>query len=247
ASTANEARSNDESARDVAADKSKADEMSSAAPPTDPDYAMVFAAASRAREAGLQSLAQRGFALVREGIPDDDLAREAEYEEILAGARMEIVAGTDPAVVSKKLEGNAATSWAAVVPGEKPTCRKALAALRAAITMAGELGRPYAPNDADARLAQRRSRRLNGRWLPATPGATRSSGSSVGRERMSSWPTRPRCGSWPPGSTEPDAWLFSCGIAPTSIGSMRGPPTARRPASRPISPRWNTRCWTPID
>lgn len=145
--------------REMMADKSNLPEleMKEASPVTDPDYAMVFAAASRAREAGNQPLARRGFALVRTGIPEDDLAREAEYQEILAAARMEIAEGGDPAVVSQRLDREAAASWAALDRTQKQSCRTALANLRVAMALAAERGRPLPVDDADARLQQLRS------------------------------------------------------------------------------------------
>jgi len=159
AATSAEAPASEKPTREMMAAKSNAPEMElkEAPPVTDPDYAMVFAAASRAREAGNQPLARRGFALVRTGIPDDDLAREAEYEEVLATARMEIAEGGDPAVVAQRLAHDAADSWGAVDPAQKQSCRTALANLRAAMTLAAEQGRPLPVEDADARLQQLRS------------------------------------------------------------------------------------------
>ena len=141
----------------VAARNSAEAGKTSAQSSTDPEYAMVFAAASRAREAGNQALARRGFALVRAGIPEDDLAREAEYEETLATARMEIANGGDQVVITQRLNDDAASSWDAHAPDQKLTCRTALADLRAAMTLARELGRPLPLEDVDTRLQQLRS------------------------------------------------------------------------------------------
>ncbi|HEX7879256.1 MAG TPA: anti-sigma factor, partial [Candidatus Eisenbacteria bacterium] len=65
----------------------------------EPEYAAVFAAASRARESGEYALARRGFALVAGAVPDQPLARDAEFEARLAGAHADIVEGRSPDAV----------------------------------------------------------------------------------------------------------------------------------------------------
>lgn len=151
------APSDEKKSRDALAQKSDAAESMEARPITDPEYAMVFAAASRAREAGQQELARRGFEMVSTGIPEDDLARDAEYEAVLAAARMEIAAGGDPAMVSRRLANDAAAPLDTADSAQKPACRTALANLRTAMTLAAEQGRPLPVDDADARLQQLRS------------------------------------------------------------------------------------------
>jgi hypothetical protein len=143
--------------------KSEAQESSAkrkAAAP-DPQYAAVFAAASRASQAGDFHLAQRGFGIVARGIPDHPLARDAEFEERLAGAHATITGGATPAATIGALrrEGAEAEAEAAVAGGAAGplACRRALAIWRAVRALEDEFHRTDTRPADEARVARLRS------------------------------------------------------------------------------------------
>lgn len=122
------------------------------------DYQIAMAAAMRAAEAGRYELARRGFRIVMEGIPDEALAREAEYEWRLAGYHQDLGSGGAVGDVLARAGKAADSSWQlARAAGFDSTtqCRQALADLRAWLALVHEKD-PAAPLDE----AERRLREL---------------------------------------------------------------------------------------
>jgi hypothetical protein len=143
-----------------AANEAKALRAEAAPPaPTLADYQIAMAAALRAAEAGRYDLAADGFALVRRGVPDEPLAREAEYQERLAGYRRALAEGEPASDLLVRAARAADESWNLVAAaGAVPavTCRRALADLRAWLTLAREIDPAGPTGEAESRLSRLR-------------------------------------------------------------------------------------------
>ena len=132
------------------------------------DYQMAMAAALRAAEAGRYDLARDGFRLVRDGAPETPLAREAEYEERLAGYRQSLAGGEAVPDLLARAAREADESWRAASAGgldgreagrdeTRRLCRQALADLRAWLALVHEKDPAARLDDAPGRLRQLQS------------------------------------------------------------------------------------------
>jgi hypothetical protein len=120
--------------------ETRARERRLAARPRFEDYAIAFAAAVRALEAGHPSVAREGFSLVARGAPDSELGRDAEYYERLAQFRVRERQGEDREVLLTEFQARADAAWDRAMERKDPlACRNALAWERVRITLIEEI------------------------------------------------------------------------------------------------------------
>jgi anti-sigma factor RsiW len=108
--------------------------------PRSEDYRIAYAAALRALESGRPELARKGFSIVALGIPESDLARDAEYNERIAQFRIREKQGEERSLILRDLGERADHAWdRAQEVRDRPTCRYALAYERARLTLLEEI------------------------------------------------------------------------------------------------------------